>query len=183
MNLDQISNYFMLSGEIIVGFLAFQGIAATFVFVRKGNWTFLDLWTFAWMIINNLCALFVCILPVFLLIDHAENDLYWEINFYISFGLLFCFTLLFIYFQTQMKARQKVDKTTQLEMSSSVQQAFDKVYILLIFLPFLLPLFHYLGYIGPTFVRNWVCLSPWIWSSVSFSNFYLLIYNAIRVVD
>ena len=42
MNLVELSNYFALTGELLIGILAFQGIATTFIFSKKGEWTYMD---------------------------------------------------------------------------------------------------------------------------------------------
>ena len=46
MNLDELSNFFGLTAEVVIGILAFQGIATTFIFSRKGEWTYADVWEF-----------------------------------------------------------------------------------------------------------------------------------------
>ena len=37
MNLDELSNFFGLTAEVVIGILAFQGIATTFIFSKKEN--------------------------------------------------------------------------------------------------------------------------------------------------
>ena len=56
MNLDELSNFFGLTAEVVIGILAFQGIATTFIFSRKGEWTYADVWEFVWLIFLNLVA-------------------------------------------------------------------------------------------------------------------------------
>ena len=46
MNLNELSNFFGLTAEVLVGILAFQGIATTFIFSRKGEWTYNDVCEF-----------------------------------------------------------------------------------------------------------------------------------------
>ena len=46
MNLDALSNFFSVTAEMLIGILAFQGIATTFIFSKKGEWTYLDVWEF-----------------------------------------------------------------------------------------------------------------------------------------
>ena len=53
MNLDELSNFFTLTAELTIGILAFQGIAVTFIFSKKGEWTYMDVWEFFWLIFNN----------------------------------------------------------------------------------------------------------------------------------
>ena len=43
MNLEELSNFFTISAELVIGILAFQGIATTFVFSRKGEWTYMQM--------------------------------------------------------------------------------------------------------------------------------------------
>jgi len=180
---EQVSNYFVLSGEIMVGFLAFQGIATTFVFGRKGNWSYLDLWIFAWMIFNNLCGICACIIPVFLLIDTELGEAYWDKAFYVLFYILIACSILFLYTQYKIQTRKMVDSVTQQELSSASQAILHKFFYSIIFIPFVLPVLHYFDLLGATFIRNWVCFAPWIWSLGTFCNFFLLIDNALRVVD
>ena len=73
MNLDELSNFFGLTAEVVIGILAFQGIATTFIFSRKGEWTYADVWEFIWLIFLNLVAELVCVFNKFLLITITEN--------------------------------------------------------------------------------------------------------------
>ena len=43
MNLDELSNFSGLTAEVVIGILAFQGIATTFIFSRKGEWSYADI--------------------------------------------------------------------------------------------------------------------------------------------
>ena len=42
MDLQELSNFFTLTAEILIGILAVQGIATTFIFSKKGEWTYVD---------------------------------------------------------------------------------------------------------------------------------------------
>ena len=53
MNLEELSNFFTLTAELLIGILAVQGIATTFIFSKKGEWTYVDVWEFFWLIFNN----------------------------------------------------------------------------------------------------------------------------------
>ena len=46
MNLDELSNFFGLTAEILIEILEFQGIATTFIFSKKGEWNYNDVWEF-----------------------------------------------------------------------------------------------------------------------------------------
>ena len=183
MSPDQVSNYFTLSAEIIVGFLAFQGIATTFVFGQKGHWSYVDLWLFTWLILNNVCAIASCLLPVFLLINGDPDEAFWRLNFHVLFFWLLGCAIFFIYTQYKIQERQKMDAATQQELDSTANHALQWTFYILMFIPFALPVAHYLEVIGPTFIRNWVCLAPWLWNIGTFGNFFLLIHNALRVED
>ena len=183
MSPDQVTNYFTLSAEILVGFLAFQGIATTFVFGRKGHWSYLDLWLFAWIVINNIFAIAACIIPIFLLITREVNNDFWVLDFYIQFGMLLFCAILFLFTQYKIQNHKKIDRRTEEELDTVPQKVMTKTFHIMVSVPFLMPLAHYSGLLSPAIIRNWICIGPWIWSFATFANFFLLIHNALRIVD
>ena len=64
MNLDELSNFFGLTAELTIGILAFQGIAVTFIFSKKGEWTYMDVWEFFWLIFTNITGAVVCVFGI-----------------------------------------------------------------------------------------------------------------------
>ena len=53
MNLDELSNFFGLTAEILIGILAFQGIATNIIFSKKVERNYNDEWEYFWKIFNN----------------------------------------------------------------------------------------------------------------------------------
>jgi|TARA_B110000914_G_C15417174_1_gene424791 hypothetical protein len=180
---EQIANYFMFSGEIIVGLLAFQGIATTFVFGRKGTWSYLDLWLFTWMIFNNVCAISLCLFPIYQLIHLGVERQFWENCFYFGSFVIFLTAMLFLYTQHKITKRKDVDVTVEIEADSKPQVLFQKIYFLIVFLPLILPFAYSLGWVNLEFIIFVVCIAPWLWCAVTFSNFFLLIHNSLRIIE
>ena len=75
MDLQVLSNFFTLTAEILIGILAVQGIATTFIFSKKGEWTYVDKWEFFWVIFNNVTGTIVCVFSIFLLITSHSSSL------------------------------------------------------------------------------------------------------------
>ena len=183
MNLDQVSNYFTLTAEIIVGILAFQGIATTFVFGRKGNWTYFDSWTFFMMIYLNLIGISVCIFIVSQIIFLTEEKEFWERSLNFGFVILFFSLLLFLYEIKKLKEKSITDTITKKEIETNLQKLFLILYCLIGFLPFLIPILYYnTNIINLDFIIYFMCLSPWIANLCSFSNFFTLIHHSLKVV-
>ena len=184
MNLEEISNFFSLTAEIVIGILAFQGIATTFIFSRKGEWTYADVWEFIWMIFTNLSAMLVCVFNVFLLITITDKQVFLEsaFNFIIVNLCFFCF--LAIYSLRKTKERTLVDKVFEDEMNQGHNKFFFKIYYVIIFLPVILPIiYYYTNLISLELLLYFVCFFPWLFCALSFTCFYNLIHNALRVVE
>ena len=83
MNLDALSNFFSVTAEMLIGILAFQGIATTFIFSKKGEWTYMDVWEFFWLIFNNVTGIVVCVFAVCIMITVSEMEevIHYTFNF------------------------------------------------------------------------------------------------------
>ena len=109
MNLEELLNFFSLTAEIVIGILAFQGIATTFIFSRKGEWTYADVWEFIWMIFTNSSAMLVCVFNVFLLITITDKQVFLESAFnFIIVNLCITFFLM-VYSTRKVKERSLID--------------------------------------------------------------------------
>ena len=74
MNLEELSNFFTITAELVIGILAFQGIATTFIFSRKGEWTYQVFLESAFnFIIVNLCI--TCFLGIYSMRKTKERTL------------------------------------------------------------------------------------------------------------
>jgi hypothetical protein len=172
--------------SVIVGLLAFQGIATTFVFGRKGTWSYMDLWVFPWMIFNNLGALSVCLFPIYQLIHQGVERQFRENCFCFGSLELLSAAMFFLYTHYKITKRKSVDVTTRIETDSKPKVLFQQFYFLIMFLPLILPFAYNLGLIKLDFIIFIifiVCIAPWLWSAVTFSNFFLLIHNSLRVIE
>ena len=93
-------------------------------------------------------------------------------------------TYLFVYTNKKIKLISLIDKEVEKEMNSLLSQSFDKVYYIITFVPFVLPIIYYnTNLLSINFVLIWVCISTWIWCTVSFTNFSKLIHHALIIVD
>ena len=184
MNLEEISNFFSLTAEIVIGILAFQGIATTFIFSRKGEWTYADVWEFIWLIFTNLVAVLVCVFNVFLLITITDKQVFLESSFNFIIVNLCITTFLGIYSMRKTKERILIDKVFEDEMNQGHNKFFFKIYYVIIFLPVIIPLIYYnTNLISLELLLYFVCFFPWLFCALSFTCFYNLIYHALRVVD
>ena len=184
MNLEELSNFFTITAELVIGILAFQGIATTFVFSRKGEWTYADVWEFIWLIFTNLVAVLVCVFNVFLLITITDKQVFLESAFNFTIVNLCLFMFLGIYSMRKTKERTLVDKVFEDEMNQEHNKFFFKIYYLIMFLPVIIPLIYYnTNLISLELLLYFVCFFPWLFCALSFTCFYNLIHNALRVVD
>ena len=184
MNLEELSNFFTITAELVIGILAFQGIATTFVFSRKGEWTYADVWEFIWLIFTNLVAVLVCVFNVFLLITITDKQAFLESSFNFIIVNLCITTFLGIYSMRKTKERTLIDKVFEDEMNQEHNKFFFKIYYVIIFLPVIIPLIYYnTNLISLELLLYFVCFFPWLFCALSFTCFYNLIYHALRVVE
>ena len=184
MNLDELSNFFGLTAEVVIGILAFQGIATTFIFSRKGEWTYMDVWEFVWLIFLNLVAELVCVFNIFLLITITDKQVFLESSFNFIIVNLCITTSLAIYYLKKSKERTLIDKVFEDEMNQEHNKFFFMIYYLIMFLPIILPLIYYnTSWISLDLLLYFICFFPWLFCALSFTCFYNLIHNALRVVD
>ena len=184
MNLEELSNYFVLTAELLIGILAFQGIATTFIFSKKGEWTYMDVWLFFWLIFNNVTGTVVCVFGISLMITITDVQEVLEITFNFIFVMLSISAYLFVYSDKKLKQRSLIDKEVAEEFFSPLSIFFDKIYYVIIFVPFVFPILYYnTNLISLNIILIWVCISPWICCAVSFTNFTTLVHHALRIVD
>ena len=184
MNLEELSNYFVLTTELLIGILAFQGIATTFIFSKKGEWTYMDVWLFFWLIFNNVTGTIICVFGISLMITITDVQEVLEITFNFIFVMLAITTYLFVYSDKKLKQRSLIDKEVAEEFFSPLAMFFDKIYCVITFVPFVFPILYYnTNLISLNIILIWVCISPWIWCAVSFTNFTTLVHHALRIVD
>ena len=184
MNLEELSNYFVLTAELLIGILAFQGIATTFIFSKKGEWTYMDVWLFFWLIFNNVTGTIICVFGISLMITITDVQEVLEITLNFIFVMLAIITYLFVYSDKKLKQRSLIDKEVAEEVFSPLNVFFDKIYYAIIFVPFAFPILYYnTNLISLKIMLIWVCISPWIWCAVSFTNFTTLVHHALRIVD
>ena len=110
MNLEELSNYFVLTAELLIGILAFQGITTTFIFSKKGEWTYMDVWLFFWLIFNNVTGTIICVFGISLMITITDVQEVLEITFNFIFVMLVITTYLFVYSDKKLKQRSLIDK-------------------------------------------------------------------------
>ena len=184
MNLDELSNFFTLTAELTIGILAFQGIAVTFIFSRKGEWTYVDVWEFFFVIFTNVTGAVVCVFGIcmIIVIDDVKEVLEMTWNF--IFVMLAVTAFLFIYSDKKLRLRSLTDSEVAEELNTPLTIFFDKVYYVIVFVPFVLPILYYnTNLISIDFVLFWVLLSPWLWCAASFMSFSKLIHHALRIVE
>jgi len=51
------------------------------------------------------------------------------------------------------------------------------------FLPLILPFAYNLGLMKLYFIIFIVCIAPWLWCAATFSNFFLVIHNSLRIIE
>ena len=184
MNLDALSNFFSVTAEMLIGILAFQGIATTFIFSKKGEWTYMDVWEFFWIIFNNVTGIIVSVFSICIMINVTdfEEVIHYTFNFIF---LMLAVTIFFMFYSiNKTNLRSLIDKDTEEEMNTPLAKFFDKVYYFITLVPFVLPIIYYnTNLISFNFVLYWVCACPWIWCAVSFTNFSKLIHHALRIVE
>ena len=184
MNLDELSNFFTLTAELTIGILAFQGIAVTFIFSRKGEWTYVDVWEFFFVIFTNVTGAVVCVFGISMIITMNDMKEVLEMTFNSIFAMLAVTAFLFLYSDKKMRQRSLTDAKVAVEVFSPLAMFFDKIYYVLIFVPFVLPILYYnTNLISIDFVLFWVLLSPWLWCAASFMSFSKLIHHALRIVE
>ena len=184
MNLDALSNFFSVTAEMLIGILAFQGIATTFIFSKKGEWTYMDVWEFFWIIFNNVTGIIVSVFSICIMITvtDLEEVIHYTFNFIF---LMLAVTIFFMFYSiNKVNLRSLIDKDTEEEMNTPLAKFFDKVYYFITLVPFVLPIIYYnTNLISFNFVLYWICACPWIWCAVSFTNFSKLIHHALRIVE
>ena len=184
MNLDALSNFFSVTAEMLIGILAFQGIATTFIFSKKGEWTYLDVWEFFWLIFNNVTGIIVSVFSICIMITVTDLEEVIPYTFNFLFIML-AVTIFFMFYSiNKVNLRSLIDKDTEEEMNTPLAKFFDKVYYFITLVPFVLPIIYYnTNLISFNFVLFWACACPWIWCAVSFTNFSKLIHHALRIVE
>ena len=184
MNLDELSNFFTLTAELTIGILAFQGIAVTFIFSRKGEWTYVDVWEFFFVIFTNVTGAVVCVFGICMIIIIDDVSIVLEMTWNFIYVMLFVTAILFLYSDKKMRQRSLTDAKVAEEAFSPLAMFFDRIYYVLIFVPFVFPILYYnTNLLSLDFVLFWVLLSPWLWCAVSFTNFSKLIHHALRIVE
>ena len=183
MNLDELSNFFTLTAELTIGILAFQGIAVTFIFSRKGEWTYVDVWEFFFVIFTNVTGAVVCVFGISMIITMNDMKEILEMTWNFIFVMLAVTAFLFVYSDKKLRLRSLTDSEVAEELNTPLTIFFDKVYYVIVFVPFVLPILYYnTNLISIDFVLFWVLASPWIWCAVSFTNFSKLLHHALRIV-
>ena len=77
-----------------------------------------------------------------------------------------------------------MDKLFEDERNQEHNKFFFMIYYLIMFWPIILPLIYYnTSWISLDLLLYFVCFFPWLFCSLSFTCFYTLIHNALRVVD
>ena len=184
MNLDELSNFFTLTAELTIGILAFQGIAVTFIFSKKGEWTYMDVWEFFWLIFTNVTGAVVCVFGICMIIVINDMKEVLEMTFNSIFVMLAVTAFLFLYSDKKMRQRSLTDVKVAEEVFSPLTMFFDKILYVIIFVPFVLPILYYnTNLLSLDFVLFWVLISPWLWCAVSFTNFSKLLHHALRIVE
>ena len=113
MNLDALSNFFSVTAEMLIGILAFQGIATTFIFSKKGEWTYMDVWEFFWIIFNNVTGIIVSVFSICIMITvtDLEEVIHYTFNFIF---LMLAVTIFFMFYSTnKINLRSLIDKDTE----------------------------------------------------------------------
>ena len=143
MNLDALSNFFSVTAEMLIGILAFQGIATTFIFSKKGEWTYMDVWEFFWIIFNNVTGIIVSVFSICIMITvtDLEEVIHYTFNFIF---LMLAVTIFFMFYSiNKVNLRSLIDKDTEEEMNTPLAKFFDKVYYFITLVPFVLPIIYY----------------------------------------
>ena len=139
---------------------------------------------FIWLIFTYLVAVHLCFLNVFLLITITDKQVFLESSFNFIIVNLCITTFLAIYYLRKSKERTLVDKVFEDEMNQEHNKFFFMIYYLIMFLPIILPLIYYnTSWISLDLLLYFVCFFPWLFCALSFTCFYTLIHNALRVVD
>ena len=184
MNLDGLSNFFTLTAELTIGILAFQGIAVTFIFSRKGEWTYVDVWEFFFVIFTNVTGAVVCVFGISMIITMNDMKEILEMTWNFIFVMLAITAFLLVYSDKKIKQRSLIDKKVAEELNTPLNIFFDKIYYVIVFVPFIFPILYYnTNLISIDFVLFWVLLSPWLWCAASFMSFSKLIHHALRIVE
>ena len=183
MNLDELSNFFGLTAEILIGILAFQGIATTFIFSKKGEWNYNDVCEFFWLIFNNVTGIVVSVFAVCIMITVSEMEevIHYTFNFIF---IMISVTVFFMFYSIKKTNLRSLTDKEKEEINTPLSKFFDKVYYVITLVPYVIPILYYnTNLVSFTFVLYWVCACPWIWCAVSFTNFSKLIHHTLRIVD
>ena len=184
MNLDELSNFFTLTAELTIGILAFQGIAVTFIFSRKVESTYVDVWEFFFVIFTNVTGAVVCVFGICMIIIIDDVSIVLEMTWNFIYVMLFVTAILFLYSDKKMRQRSLTDAKVAEEAFSPLAMFFDRIYYVLIFVPFVFPILYYnTNLLSLNFVLFWVLLSPCLWCAASFMSFSKLIHHALRIVE
>ena len=144
----------------------------------------MDVWMFFWLIFNNMTGTVVCVFGISLMITITDVQEVLEITFNFIFVMLAITTYLFVYSDKKLKQRSLIDKEVAEEVFSPLNIFFDKILYVITFVPFVFPILYYnTNLISLNIILIWVCISPWIWCAVSFTNFTTLVHHALRIVD
>ena len=128
MNLDELSNFFTLTAELTIGILAFQGIAVTFIFSRKGEWTYVDVWEFFFVIFTNVTGAVVCVFGICMIIIIDDVSIVLEMTWNFIYVMLFVTAILFLYSDKKMRQRSLTDAKVAEEAFSPLAMFFDRIY-------------------------------------------------------
>ena len=132
MNLDELSNFFTLTAELTIGILAFQGIAVTFIFSRKGEWTYVDVWEFFFVIFTNVTGAVVCVFGISMIITMNDMKEILEMTWNFIFVMLAITAFLLVYSDKKIKQRSLIDTKVAEELNTPLTIFFDKIYYVIV---------------------------------------------------
>jgi hypothetical protein len=119
-----------------------------------------------------------------LLITITDKQVFLESAFNFIIVNLYITCFLGIFSMRKTKERTLVDKVFEDEMNQKHNKFFFKIYYLIMFLPVILPIIYYnTNLISLELLLYFACFFPWLFCALSFTCFYNMIHNALRVVD
>ena len=114
----------------------------------------------------------MCLFNIFLLITITNKQVFLEsaFNFYIT--CLSITALLGIYSMRKINERRSTDKKVDKEWNTTHNKFFQKVYYLVITIPWIIPIVYYKkNFLSLDFLFYFVCFIPWLNSTLSFTCF------------
>ena len=144
----------------------------------------MDVWEFFFVIFTNVTGAVVCVFGISMIITMYDMKEILEMTWNFIFVMLAVTAFLFLYSDKKMRQRSLTDAKVAVEVFSPLAMFFDKIYYVLIFVPFVFPILYYnTNLLSLDFVLFWVLLSPWLWCAASFMSFSKLIHHALRIVE